>query len=432
MVWLYSFFIRLYLLGICLAALRLPKAKAWIAGRRNWLEKLRADSTIQQFNDSAQPVIWLHAASLGEFEQGRPVLEELRKKHANCRIVLTFFSPSGYEVRKDWDGADIICYLPIDSAKNAADLIHLIRPSLAVFVKYEFWYHYLAALSAGKIPTILVSAAFRQGQPFFKWWGGLWRKMLGFYDAIFVQDETSAALIKPFVKEIHIAGDTRYDRVSEIAAAAKSFPEIETWRDGNKIIIAGSTWPEDERLLSKLISHWPPDWKLVIAPHKIDEAHLSSIEAMFENNCVRHSALQQLSPSTTQSFKAPVLLIDNIGMLSSLYRYGDIAWIGGGFNRGGIHNTLEAAVFGLPVIMGPVYQKFVEAVTLAGKGFAFTVTDEDTAGQAVKHLMDDATRESLQRQIKIFVQQQTGATGEIIKWIANRIPALSPKTEVRG
>jgi 3-deoxy-D-manno-octulosonic-acid transferase len=404
---LYNIFLSLYQTAIRIASLGNPKAKLWINGRKDWKVKLR--EAIKPDDKS----IWFHAASLGEFEQGRPLIERLKKDHTSYKIILTFFSPSGYEIMKDYKGADHIFYLPLDSKKNAKVFIDLLQPSLAIFIKYEFWYHYLHTLKSKNIPVLLVSAAFRKEQPFFKWYGGMFRKMLSFYTAIFVQDKHSKELLEPLkINNVIIAGDTRYDRVANIASSVKSISIVERFKDGKKLLIAGSTWPDDENALKDCLIELNNDWKLIIAPHKIDKIHLDKIQSLFGDDIVFYSRF------TDSSFNKKILVIDNIGMLSSLYSYGEIAFIGGGFQKGGIHNILEPAVFGLPVIFGPVYKKFVEANTFFSKGFAFPVNHSYQAIDVLyKLITNDDQRSELQLSIKNFMKESIGASDKIMSYI---------------
>lgn len=407
MLLLYNLFLILYRAAIAVTALWNSKAKAWQQGRQGQWRLLR--ERIPEVV-TGQRRIWMHCASLGEFEQGRPVLEALRAAHSACVIILSFFSPSGYEVRKSYAGADVVCYLPSDGPHAAKRFIDIVQPELALFVKYEFWHYYLKELAIRQIPAVLVSGAFRNSQPFFQWWGGFFRKMLSRFSLLTVQDEASLQLLHSIglKDKTRLTGDTRYDRVAQIAAEAKELPVIEAFKGDGKLIIAGSTWPEDERILYTCLSSIPEGWKLVIAPHEIDVAHLASIQSLFGEACVFYSAYE---PGTA----AKVLVIDNIGMLSALYRYGDIACIGGGYSRSGIHNVLEPAVFGLPVIMGPEYKKFGEAVQMVRKGFAFPAEGTFTCKEILQSLIEDSKGLSaLQNLIRMYIQEQTGATSKIL------------------
>ena len=384
-------------------------------GRTNLFQKIEGS-----LNQGEQR-IWFHCSSLGEFEQGRPLIETLKKQHPHYKIVLTFFSPSGYEIRKDYEQADYVFYLPMDGAGNATRFIELIQPSMAVFVKYEFWYHYLHTLEKKNIPAILVSAAFREGQPFFRWYGSLFKKMLRCFDYLFVQDQHSKELLSGIGlnENVIISGDTRYDRVWEIAQAAKEFPLIEQWKGKHKLLIAGSTWQDDEQILKELFSDVPNDWKMIIAPHEIDKNHIEQIQNLFEGNSILYSQLEN------ENTEQRVLIIDNIGMLSGLFRYGELSFIGGGFQQGGIHNTLEPAVFGLPVMFGHVYEKFVEAVQLVQHGFGYPVHNAEECKKLFFELIkdEDALREK-QNALRSYMDENRGASETIMKVITKEFISL--------
>lgn len=403
----YNIFLALYAMAVRIVSLFNPKAKKWLRGRRNWRKKLQEDL------QAGEKRIWMHCSSLGEFEQGRPVLEALRRQYPGYKIVLTFFSPSGYEIRKDYDQADYVLYLPADGERNATDFIDLVKPSLVIYVKYEFWYHYLHTLQQRQIPTILISAAFRKSQAFFKPYGAFFRRMLQCFSFIFVQDDESKQLLASIgLKDrVAIGGDTRYDRVAGIAAQVQPIPEIDRFRSGHKILIAGSTWPGDETMLKECLPVLPPDWKLIIAPHEIDTTHIRKIQQLFgEDASTLHSSIDYMKK---------ILIINNIGMLSRLYACGDIAFIGGGFQKGGIHNVLEPAVFGLPVIFGPVYEKFVEAKELAAAGYVFPVSNADACKTVLQKLISDYTyRSTLHNNLLNFMRQHTGATQRTLDKIA--------------
>lgn len=394
-------------LGIRIAALFNPKARLWVHGRRNIFKKI-AEAT----SGKGEKRIWIHCSSLGEFEQGRPVIEALKKDYPDYKIVLTFFSPSGYEIRKDYSHADHVFYLPVDGVLNAKKFIKLINPSLAIFVKYEFWYHYLNQLKKKNIPTVLVSATFRRSQVFFKPYGGLFRKMLKCFDHLFVQDDTSLKLLGELgLKDnIIVSGDTRYDRVAEIASKAVKYPLVEKFKEHDKLLIAGSTWPDDEKLLAGCIHELPENWKLIIAPHEIDDQHIKDLQDKFMSYAVLYSEMDK----KPEGYK--VLIVDNIGMLSSLYSYGEIAYVGGGFQSGGIHNILEPAVFGLPVFIGPIYDKFIEAKAMVSHQYAIPVTTQPDFNNLLQHLAeDDAHRKTLQEAIRAYVSSNTGATRKIME-----------------
>jgi len=325
--------------------------------------------------DQSKPWLWFHAASLGEFEQGRPIMERIRTEHPEYSILLTFFSPSGYEVRKNYAGADLICYLPFDTILNVRRFLNLVKPQKVFFIKYEFWPNYLTALKHRHIPTYLISGIFRKEQLFFKNYAPFYRRMLNSFTHLFVQNQVSVDLLASIGRkeEVSISGDTRFDRVLEIRAAAKDLPIAEHFAKSAKgnVLVAGSSWPKDEALFIPYFNEHP-ELKLIIAPHEIHEEHLLTIEAQLNRPCLRYS---QMTSENAGNFDC--LIIDCFGLLSSIYRYGNIAYIGGGFGSG-IHNTLEAAVYGIPVIFGPNFAKFHEAKELLACGGAFTI-DSETA-----------------------------------------------------
>jgi 3-deoxy-D-manno-octulosonic-acid transferase len=405
----YNIFLFLYGWGIRLYARFNSKAKKWVEGRRDWKD---------QYGDrlhAKERRIWIHCSSLGEFEQGRPLIESIKKNYGAYKIVLSFFSPSGFEIRKDYDLADYVFYLPLDGKENARSFIAALNPELVIFVKYEFWYYFLHRLHELKIPVVLISAVFRHNQPFFKWYGGLYRRMIGFFDLLFVQDEASFQLIRNLGYENRavIAGDTRYDRVVELANMSQSIPALDKFKMGKPVLIAGSTWPEDEQVLAKCLPALAGEWKIIIAPHEVEETHLDAIEKQFHRT-VRFSALME-GLTEEQLINSDLLIIDNIGMLSTLYAYADIAFIGGGFQQSGIHNILEPAVFGLPIVFGPHYKKFLEANQLITLNLAFAIHDATGGADIIQKLSaDKPLRLTIQHSLKQFVQRNTGATNIIL------------------
>jgi 3-deoxy-D-manno-octulosonic-acid transferase len=409
MLLLYTVGIHFYSLIIRIFSLFNPKAKLFINGRKDIFEQIATRI------DAKQKHIWFHFASLGEFEQGRPVLEKLKEKYPLKRIVVTFFSPSGYEIRKNYALADVF-YLPLDSKSNAKRFIEAINPEMAIFTKYEFWHYYFKELHNRAIPLYVISGIFRPKQTFFKWYGGFYRKILASVTYFFVQNEESQLLLKSIgIDQVAISGDTRFDRVYENAQAPKKLDLIEKFIGLSPTLICGSTWPEDEKLLSALPEKYP-DWKFIIAPHEIHDSHIEGIEKQFPAGSLRFSLLSsRLNVDHFQSsdFNPQVLIIDNIGMLSSLYQYGKIAYIGGGFGAG-IHNTLEAAAFGLPVIFGPKYQKFQEAKDLIVIGAAKTIGTDAELIEAFEQLkMNNAAANAAKK----YVEDKKGATNQIISMI---------------
>ena len=411
MLILYNLFLFLYYLVIKIYALFNNKAKKWIAGRTDW------QYNISKALNPGEKRIWIHCSSMGEFEQAKPLIEAIRVEYPVYKIVVTFFSPSGYEACRNSPLADYIFYLPHDSKRNAERFISIINPTIALFVKYEFWYYYLTQLKIQRVPVLLISGAFRQGQPFFKWYGGIFREMLRCFSCYFLQDEASKNMLDTIGihKNVLISGDTRYDRVSVIAKNVTAISAIEQFKGNHKILIAGSTWPGDENVLKDCISVFPENWKLIIVPHEIDEAHIRKVEQLFDNN-ILFSALD----AENTGYDKKVLIINNIGMLSRLFAYADIAFIGGGFQKGGIHNILEPAVFGVPVIFGPIFEKFVEAKQLVALEYVFPVND--AAGCKIileKLIVNEQYRLSISNSLKTFMTEHTGATTMImeqIKW----------------
>mgnify|MGYP000768889349 FL=1 len=349
---LYNLAIIIYDIAVHLAAPFSRKPRKMMKGHWAVYELLR-----QQLEKDAR-YIWFHAASLGEFEQGRPLIEKIRAKYPDYRILLTFFSPSGYEVRKNYRGADIVCYLPFDKPRNVKKFLDLVNPCMAFFIKYEFWKNYLDELHKRRIPVYSVSSIFRRGQIFFKWYGGTYRNVLRNFDHLFVQNERSKRyLAKIGINRVTVVGDTRFDRVLQIREEAKDLPLVELFKNNTMTFVAGSSWQPDEDLFIEYFNQHP-EVKLIIAPHVIDENHLVEIIRKLKRPYVRYTRADEKNVR-----KADCLIIDCFGLLSSIYRYGEIAYIGGGFGVG-IHNTLEAAVYGIPVIFGPKYQKFQEAIRL--------------------------------------------------------------------
>ncbi|MFK8010066.1 MAG: 3-deoxy-D-manno-octulosonic acid transferase [Saprospiraceae bacterium] len=407
---IYDFGIQIYYFGIWLTSFFNQKAELWVAGRKDIFSKIKL-----QITDN-QPIIWFHCASLGEFEQGRPLIEKIKKTLPEYKILLTFFSPSGYEIRKNYEQADYIFYLPLDTKKNAKKFLEIVKPQMAFFVKYEFWYNYLHQLNQRKIPTYLISSIFRRDQIFFKTYGTFFKKMLFFFDHIFVQNEKSKTiLLENGISHLSVTGDTRVDRVLEIQKSKKSFDKINTFKGTSEILIGGSTWPPDEDILIEWI-HAQKDfrWKFIIAPHDISENHLEEIEKKLKVNTVRFS-----KANTFNSAAAKVMIIDNIGMLSSLYQYGKIALIGGGFGSG-IHNTLEPITFGLPVIFGKKYQKFEEAINLVKTGGGFSISNYEEFEKIMEDLEKDVFYNNASTNAKKYILTNQGATREIFDFIFDK------------
>lgn len=364
---------------------------------------------IRQQREEGARYIWFHAASLGEFEQGRPMIESIKRDHPEYKILLTFFSPSGYEVRKHYEGADIICYLPFDKPRNVRKFLDLAQPCMAFFIKYEFWKNYLDELHRRNIPVYSVSSIFRKDQVFFKWYGGLYRKVLKNFTCLYVQNDVSKRfLAKIDVNNVKIVGDTRFDRVLEIRNRAKELPLIEAFKDDSFTIVAGSSWQPDEDLFIEYFNTHP-ECKLIIAPHVIDELHLVEIIKKLKRPYVRYT-----KANAENTAKAHCIIIDCYGLLSSIYRYGNVAYIGGGFGVG-IHNLLEAAVYGIPVVFGPKHDKFKEAKDLIAKKGGFTINNYAQLQELLdKFKNDNRFLSEAGKQAGDYVLDNAGATEKIL------------------
>ena len=410
---LYNFFIWLYGISIRTASFFNPKARAWTDGRKELFAELERE--FGSGNIAGKKTAWFHCASLGEFEQGRPVIEQFREQYPNCRILLTFFSPSGYEVRKNYEGADYVCYLPLDTPANAERFIRITKPALAFFIKYEYWYNYLDALDSRNIPVFILSAVFRNSQHFFKPWGSWFRDKLKNITWFFVQNGESGELLSGIgIKQFTVTGDTRFDRVSTISLQPQPLPEIEKFAEGSRVFVAGSTWPSDESLILPLIRARKLQMKFIIAPHEVDPARIESLIGSIKHPVVRFSELNMKNAA-----KARVIVVDSIGILSRLYRFGWLAYIGGGFGAG-IHNILEAAAYGKPVIFGPNYKKFTEAVDLVNLGGATPVQSEKDLKKAVERFFNDTVHyDHACETSALFVTSNKGATRRILEAIRN-------------
>jgi 3-deoxy-D-manno-octulosonic-acid transferase len=408
MTFIYNFGIRLYYVLVLIVSLFNHKAQLWISGRKGCLKRIQ--DKIEPNSDYA----WFHVSSLGEFEQGLPIMEGLKTQYPDIKIILTFFSPSGYEVKKDYAGADIISYLPLDTKRNAKRFVEMVNPKLTIFIKYEYWFHFLKQVSKSDSKLYLVSGIFRRKQLFFKSYGRWYRKMLSWFDYLFVQNKESLNLLESIgITNVEVTGDTRFDRVVQIARNSKQIEIAEVFARNSKVIVCGSTWEPDENLLIEYFQNTKHDIKLIIAPHEIKSEKIDSIAAKLKMKTVRFSKCK-----TEDLPDAKVLIIDNIGMLSSLYKYGQIAYIGGGFGAG-IHNTLEAAAYGVPVIFGPNYLKFHEAVSLIDEKGAFSISNSVSLKTILdKLLSNDRYLQESGKAAKNYVKAQTGATKRIIEFRA--------------
>ena len=423
-----------YKIGIRLVAPWNVKARAWLDGRKGLFERMGAElgsggaksDGARRESGAGGPVVWMHCSSLGEFEQGRPVIEALRRDVPSMRVVLTFFSPSGYSAKKDYAGADHIFYLPLDSPRNARRFIDLVKPSLVLWVKYDYWYYFLVELKKRHIPLLLVSGIFRPDQPFFRWYGLLHRYMLECFTHLFVQTETSRLLLRrlKLMENVTVSGDTRFDRVIEVAEEWEALPAVDLFVGQQPVIVAGSTWEEDEEEMDHYAnSH--PEIRFIVAPHEISEDRLAEVERLFRH-CVRYSAwvrngrieLPGMRKATPGWPEPNVLLIDNMGMLSKLYRYAIVAYVGGGFGDDGVHNVLEAAVYGKPVVYGPVIEKYIEAVELTESGGGIVIDSAVEAEKVFDRLLRDAReREEMGKASLEYVHSRKGATGRILRFI---------------
>lgn len=411
---LYNIAIGGYGAAIAAAGMFNPKARLFRQGRKGLLEKMAAEV------DHSSPIIWFHCSSVGEFEQARPLIEWYKENSKGYRILLTFFSPSGYEMRKNYPLADWIYYMPLDTAANARRFLDIVKPQKAVFIKYEFWYNYLHELKKRGIGTYIVSAIFRPGQTFFKPYGSIFREMLRSFTALFVQDVLSKELLETIgIRDnVTVCGDTRFDRVNQITTSSREFPLIEEFSRDSFTILAGSTWGPDEQILAASVKNFSKV-KLVIAPHEIHKEHIDKICAMFKGyRAVRYSELEKGNASLSPA-EANVLIIDCLGILSSIYRYGSFAYIGGGFGVG-IHNILEAATYGIPVAFGPNYSKFKEARDLITRQGATSVrSQEEFYALLDKFVKNPQVRAERGKICLDYVKENLGATKKIIGKMEN-------------
>ncbi len=393
-----------------------PKARAWVRGRKGIFQKLEPLR-------GQGPFIWVHCASLGEFEQGRPVMEGLRIQYPNHKILLTFFSPSGYQHQQHYSGADWVFYLPMDGPQNAKRFLDIVDPVLVIFVKYEFWFYYLKKLHYRKTPLLLISASFRPEMSFFRWYGALSRKMLTRFDRIFVQDTQSQQLLANvgLTETVEVSGDTRFDRVAEIAKQIQPLTAIESFLQGDPAIVVGSSWPADEQMWSETWTQLN-DWgmRLLIVPHEVDPPHIQQLQQLFPDSVLYSTCAEGLKSA------ARVLIVDRMGLLALLYRYGWVNYVGGGLNPNGVHNVLEAAVYDRPVITGPRIEKYREAVELAERKGLYALPPELTATALVDLLTtwrsDPEQTHSIGKVAGNYVREHTGAVRRILNYVqANRL-----------
>jgi len=401
----YNFIMQCYQAGVAIDSFFNSKVKKMWKGERQTVKTLREKV------DPKAKYIWFHAASLGEFEQGRPLIEKIREQHPEYKILLTFFSPSGYEVRKNYKGADIICYLPLDTRRNARRFLRAVRPVMAFFIKYEFWYNYLHILKHRNVPVYSVSSIFRPDQVFFKWYGKQYGRVLKCFTKFFVQNETSEKLLATLgIGNVEVVGDTRFDRVLQIKDASKKLPIVKNFCNGKRVFVAGSSWLPDEEIFIPYFN-LKKDWKLIIAPHVISDEHLEQIMQLLKGRKV-----VRYTEATEDNVKdAEVLIIDCFGLLSSIYHYGEVSYVGGGFGAG-IHNVIEAAVWGTPVIFGPKNQNFREAQGLKNVHGGFEITDYAGFSALMEQFIsDNIYLTTCSRNAAKYVESLAGATDKILQ-----------------
>lgn len=406
----YILLIRIYGLIIRAASVRNKKARQWVNGRKNWQEELS-----RKISKTSNKRVWVHCASYGEFEQGRPLMEAIKQKHPDHSIVLSFFSPSGYEAFKNWDGAEVICYLPLDTQINARQFLDIVKPQTAVFIKYEFWINFLFELKKKNIPTFLVSAVFKPHHPFFRWYGGIFKRSLATFNELFIQDDNSGKLLDSIgIKNYEVCGDTRFDRVLDIKDSFKPIPFFEAFSKNKQLIIGGSTWPKDDELLIEAFKEInDPTLKLVLVPHNVDAKSIANVEQLLQKHELNYSlySRQEINPLTN------VLIVDAMGLLSKLYHYADVAYIGGGFNSG-IHNCLEPAVYLKPIVFygGDDYHKYNEAVDLLKMKVAKNVSDVVELKNALIHFLNDPQHKT-EEQLRIYFAKNSGTTKKVMALI---------------
>lgn len=413
MLFLYNLVVSIAGFFLKIVALFSPKIKLFTEGRKNVF------SLLKEKIKPEDKTIWFHSASLGEYEQGLPVIEKIKEKYPSHKIIVTFFSPSGYEVRKNNTVADITIYLPLDTKSNAKKFIELAHPELAFFIKYEFWLNYLKELETNKIPTYLISGIFRDNQMFFKWYGGFYRKALKAFTYFFVQNEKSKEKIEAIgFKNVIVSGDTRFDRVAAILERNNTVDYIEKFKNNHPIIVIGSSWPKDEALLAEYINQASENVKFIIAPHNIKEDQISSLKSQIAKSTVLFSEKDQAGDLSNYN----VFIVDTIGLLTKIYSYGTIAYVGGGFGNPGIHNVLEPATFGIPILIGPNYSNFAEAVLLVKLGGCISIADGNELKSHFDRLLtDEKYLEEKSKICKSYIQENKGATDCIIKTVSETI-----------
>lgn len=400
MEFFYRFGVRLYAFVVRMASFWNPKAKEWMRGRNQVWNDLAA------WKRTEYPLYWFHCASLGEFEQGRPLMERL-KAEQSCQLIITFFSPSGYQIRKNYEGADLVIYLPCESVKNAQRLLDFLQPTAAFFIKYEFWATYLIESKKRGVKLYSIAAVFRDHHLFFKWYGGYMRKVLRLFDFIFVQDEMSKNKLASIGVKAICAGDTRYDRVMENASKVISYPLIEQFIGGEKVLVIGSSWKQDEEVLFNFLKSDRFNWKVIIAPHEINGSHLQSVEKEIGLPSIRYSNLSHHSTGQERA-----LIIDNVGMLMNVYQYANLAYVGGALGKG-LHNILEPACFGVPVIFGNNYAKFNEAYDFIRHKIGYSISNSEDFARVFEQLRTGDHKDDVLQ----FMQSKLGATALIFDHI---------------
>lgn len=408
MLFLYNLVISIAGFFLKIVALFSPKIKLFVEGRKNVF------STLEEKIKADDKTIWFHSASLGEYEQGLPVIEKIKEKYPSYKIIVTFFSPSGYEVRKNNTVADVTIYLPLDTKSNAKKFIKLVHPELAFFIKYEFWLNYLKELETNKTPTYLISGIFRDNQMFFKWYGGFYRKALKAFTYFFVQNEKSKQKVESLgYNNVVVSGDTRFDRVNAILERDNSLDFVENFKNNKPVIVIGSSWPKDEAILAEYINQAPENVKFIIAPHNIKPNQISDLQAKITRSTILFS--EKANKDLTNY---DVFIIDTVGLLTKIYSYGTIAYVGGGFGNPGIHNILEPATFGIPIVIGPNYSNFAEAVALVNLKGCTVISDYDELKKTLDQLLSNNSFFTEKSEIcKAFIQDNKGATETIIKTV---------------
>ncbi len=415
-LFLYNISVQVYYSLIYLFSFFNAKARLFVSGRKAVFKNLST-----YFQDKQDPLAWFHCASLGEFEQGRPVIEAFKAHFPSYRVLLTFFSPSGYEIRKNYEFADFVCYLPIDTVKNAEKFLQITQPNIIFFVKYEFWYHFINQAHRRSIPIISFSAIFRKEQIFFKIYGSLFRHLLKKFTHVFVQNQTSLDLLRGIgIEQVSLNGDTRFDRVWAIKEAKREIPIAEAFKNKERLMVIGSSWEEDISVISKALQNFPYKLKLIIAPHEINESALRLIENQFSYRKTIRFSHAKLPPNPQELIHFDLLLVDNVGMLSALYHYGEYAFVGGGYAQG-LHNILEPAVFGMPIFFGNrAYQKFSEATELENLGVAFPIKNAEDLKSRLTYLIDNQeVKKKIDADCIVFVKQNLGSTNKILAYLVN-------------